>query len=199
MKRKRVLLTTMVVIINSTMGSSLPSMAIPYMAKEWGVTAENQMPLPIATFLMGFVLGPLMCMYTCLFAPCKEPLKRLTQPWFPGGPLSEQYGRRVVVVSSFTMFIIWTMACALAPSWHAFLALRFFCGAFASAPIAAVSGILADVYADPIARGRAMAYFMAVCPLSTKKDFYLFSCLLTFGMVDDCVWTPFRSHYLGES
>lgn len=68
-----------------------------------------------------------------------------------------------MVVSSFSMFIVWTLACALAPSWHAFLAFRFLCGAFASAPIAAVSGILADVYADPVARGRAMAYFMAVC------------------------------------
>ncbi|KAK8078491.1 major facilitator superfamily transporter [Apiospora saccharicola] len=139
MKRRCVLLTTMAIIINSTLGSSLPSMAIPYMAQEWGVTTQNQMPLPIATFLMGFVLGPLLCM----------------------GPLSEQYGRRIVVVSSFTMFIVWTLACALAPNWHAFLAFRFLCGAFASAPIAAVSGIMADVYVDPVARGRAMAYFMA--------------------------------------
>lgn len=54
----------MAIIINSTLGSSLPSMAIPYMTKEWGVTAESQMPLPIATFLMGFVLGPLMCKHT---------------------------------------------------------------------------------------------------------------------------------------
>ncbi|KAK7978606.1 Citrinin biosynthesis cluster MFS transporter mrr1 [Apiospora saccharicola] len=138
MKRRCVLLTTMAIIINSTLGSSLPSMAIPYMAQEWGVTTQNQMPLPIATFLMGFVLGPLL--------------------W---GPLSEQYGRRIVVVSSFTMFIVWTLACALAPNWHAFLAFRFLCGAFASAPIAAVSGIMADVYVDPVARGRAMAYFMA--------------------------------------
>ncbi|KAK8093694.1 Polyamine transporter 3 [Apiospora hydei] len=138
-KRNRVLLTTMVLIINSTLGSSLPSMAIPYMAKAWGVTAQEQMPLPIATFLMGFVLGPMMCM----------------------GPLSEQYGRRIVVVSTFSIFTIWTLACALAPSWPAFLVFRFLCGAFASAPIAAVAGIIADVYADPVARGRAMAYFMA--------------------------------------
>ncbi|KAK8039869.1 major facilitator superfamily transporter [Apiospora rasikravindrae] len=137
-KRNRVLLTTMVLIINSTLGSSLPSMAIPYMAKEWGVTAQEQMPLPIATFLMGFVLGPMM--------------------W---GPLSEQYGRRIVVVSTFSVFTIWTLACALAPNWPAFLVFRFLCGAFASAPIAAVAGVIADVYADPVARGRAMAYFMA--------------------------------------
>ena len=58
-----VLITTMAIIINSTMGSSLPSMAVPYIAKEWDVTAQEQMALPIATFLMGFVLGPMTCTY----------------------------------------------------------------------------------------------------------------------------------------
>ena len=58
-----VLITCMTIIINSTMGSSLPSMAVPYMAEEWDVTAQDQMALPIATFLIGFVLGPMTC--TC--------------------------------------------------------------------------------------------------------------------------------------
>ncbi|KAK8086231.1 hypothetical protein PG994_001205, partial [Apiospora phragmitis] len=110
----------------------------PHNWTHWGVTAQEQMPLPIATFLMGFVLGPMT--------------------WVP---LSEQYGRRIVVVSTFSIFTIWTMACALAPSWPAFLVFRFLCGAFASASIAVVTGYIADVYADPVARGRAMAYFMA--------------------------------------
>ncbi|KAK8863362.1 Polyamine transporter 3 [Apiospora arundinis] len=137
-KRRMVLIATMTIVIDSTLGSSLPSMAIPYMTKEWGVTAPEQMPLPIATFLMGFVLGPMT--------------------W---GPLSEQYGRRIVVISTFSMFTIWTLACALAPNWPAFLVFRFLSGAFASAPIVVVAGIIADVYGDPVARGRAMAYFMA--------------------------------------
>lgn len=60
------------------------------------------------------------------------------------------------------MFTIWTLACALAPNWPALLVFRFLCGAFASSPIAVVAGIIADVYGDPLDRGRAMAYFMAV-------------------------------------
>ncbi|KAK8129381.1 bicyclomycin resistance protein, partial [Apiospora kogelbergensis] len=137
-KRSMVLITCMTIIINSTMGSSLPSMAVPYMAEEWDVTAQDQMALPIATFLIGFVLGPMT--------------------W---GPLSEQYGRRIVIISTFSMFTIWTLACALAPNWPALLVFRFLCGAFASSPIAVVAGIIADVYGDPLDRGRAMAYFMA--------------------------------------
>ncbi|KAI0181613.1 major facilitator superfamily transporter [Hypoxylon sp. FL1284] len=133
-----ILVTTMVTVINSTMGSALPSMAIPFMTKEWGVTSQPQLVLPISTFLMGYVFGPLM--------------------W---GPLSEQVGRRNLSLTCFTMFLIWTMACALAPNWPAMLVFRYFVGLFASAPIAVTTGILADIFQDPVTRGRAMAWFMA--------------------------------------
>ncbi|XXG97321.1 hypothetical protein Hte_003617 [Hypoxylon texense] len=132
-----ILVTTMVTVINSTMGSALPSMAIPYMTKEWGVTSEIQFVLPISTFLMGYVFGPMV--------------------W---GPMSEHVGRRNLSVGCFMMFTIWTMACALAPNWPAMLVFRFLVGTFASAPIAVTTGILADVFHDPVTRGRAMAWFM---------------------------------------
>lgn len=60
------------------------------------------------------------------------------------------------------MFMIWTMACALAPNWPAMLVFRFFVGTFASAPIAVVTGQLADIFNSPVTRGRAMAWFMVV-------------------------------------
>ena len=68
-----------------------------------------------------------------------------------------------MIIGTFSMFTVWTLACALAPNWSALLVFRFLCGAFASAPIAVVAGIIADIYGDALARGRAMAYFMAVC------------------------------------
>ena len=77
-------------------------------------------------------------------------------------PLSEQYGRRDLTVSTFLLFTLSTMACALAPSWPAFLVFRLFAGVFASAPIAVVTGIFADIYGDARTRGRGMALFMVV-------------------------------------
>lgn len=62
------------------------------------------------------------------------------------------------------MFCIWTLACALAPNWPAFLVFRLLVGVFASAPIALVAGIVADVYGEYRTRGRAMASFFAVSP-----------------------------------
>jgi len=77
-------------------------------------------------------------------------------------PLSEQFGRRWLVVGTFVMFCTWTLACALAPNWPAFLIFRLLVGVFASAPIALVAGIMADIYGEYRTRGRAMASFFAV-------------------------------------
>lgn len=66
------------------------------------------------------------------------------------------------MVSSFVGFTLFTMACALAPNWPAFLVFRLFCGVNASSAIAVVGGLYADVFGDPVIRGRAMAIFMVV-------------------------------------
>lgn len=138
-KKAAVVFATVMLVLNSTMGSALPSMAVPYIAKDFGVTSQEQMVLPISVFLIGYVFGPII--------------------W---GPLSEHFGRRNLSIATFTLFTVFTMACALAPNWPAFLIFRFFCGALASAPIAVVAGILADIFLHPRERGRAFAIFMVV-------------------------------------
>ncbi|RFU30930.1 hypothetical protein B7463_g5429, partial [Scytalidium lignicola] len=138
-KSKKILIVfiTAVLVINSTMSSALPSMAIPNITMEFGVTSSEQQVLPISIFLIGYVFGPLI--------------------W---GPLSEHFGRRNLTIATFTGFTIFTMACALAPNWRALLVFRLLCGVFAGAPIAIIAGILADVYGEPRTRGRAFAIFM---------------------------------------
>lgn len=51
----------MILVVNSTMGSSLPSMAIPFIMAEWGITEQEKKVLPISTYLIGYVLGPIIC------------------------------------------------------------------------------------------------------------------------------------------
>ncbi len=48
-----ILITTMLNILNSTMGSALPSNAIPFMAAEWHVTSSIQQVLPMSMYLVG--------------------------------------------------------------------------------------------------------------------------------------------------
>jgi MFS family permease len=69
------------------------------------------------------------------------------------------------MVIGFVMYTIWTMACAVAPDWPALLIFRFLAGVFASAPIACVGGLYADIFSDPTSRGMAMAYFMVATTL----------------------------------
>ncbi|KAL8979124.1 MAG: hypothetical protein Q9177_006222, partial [Variospora cf. flavescens] len=133
-----VLSVGIVSVVNSTFGSSLPSGAIDYLAEYFHVTSQAQLVLPISLFLVGYVFGPIV------FAP-----------------LSESYGRRIIMVVTFVFFTIFTMACALAPNWPFFLIFRLLCGITASSPIAVVGGMVADAYKDPRIRGRAMAFFMA--------------------------------------
>lgn len=66
------------------------------------------------------------------------------------------------MVTTFVFFTIFTLACAVAPNWPFFLVFRLLSGITASSAIAVVGGLFADIYSDPIIRGRAMAFFMAV-------------------------------------
>lgn len=92
------------------------------------------------------------------------------------------------------MFMIWTLACAVAPNWSAFLIFRFFTGSFASAPNALVAGILSDIYGDPRSRGRAMAWFMAV-----SRTFYVSPLVLDANgsSSDYRMGPPLRPDYIG--
>lgn len=114
------------------MGSSTASNEIPALQAVFNVPDGSQTVLPATTYLIGFVLGPLV------FAP-----------------LSEQYGRRTILVSTLCLYIIFTMATALAPNWAAFLVFRFLAGTFASPPMSVTGGSIADVFADKVERGQA--------------------------------------------
>ena len=129
----------MIVVVNSTMGSSLPSNAIPVISEYFQITSPSAQILPISMYLFGYVMGP-----------------------FLFRPLSEAYGRRSVMIGSF-FYTIFTMACALAPNFPALLIFRILVGINASSPISVTGGIYADIYDDPVTRGRAMAVFMGVC------------------------------------
>ena len=66
------------------------------------------------------------------------------------------------MIWSFIPFTIFTLGCAVAPNWPTFLVFRLLSGFMASSPIAVVGGLYADIFGDPVSRGRAMAVFMTV-------------------------------------
>ncbi|GKZ33079.1 hypothetical protein AbraIFM66950_002854 [Aspergillus brasiliensis] len=137
-KKMYTVLTALFLVLNSGISSALPSNVVPDIMREFNVTGSPQKVLPTAVFLIGYVVGPL------LFSP-----------------LSETIGRRPVLLYSFTVFLLGTIACAFAPNWPAMLVFRFICGAMGAAPQTVVGGVYADVFQTPRVRGRAMAFYMA--------------------------------------
>ena len=129
----------MLTVLNSTLGSALPSGAMDFIAADFGITNQQQLVLPITTYLIGYVLGPILF-----------------------GPLSETYGRRPVLVWTFAGYTIFSLACAVAPNFAAIVIFRLFAGTFASSPTTVVGGLYADIFSDPKTKGRSMAGYMAV-------------------------------------
>ncbi|RAL59811.1 hypothetical protein DID88_000440 [Monilinia fructigena] len=113
-----ILFVGVLVVINSTMGSSLPSNAIPYIASHFHITSEYAKVLPMSMYLLGYVLGPLVF--------C---------------PLSEQYGRRTIMLATFFGYTVFTLGCALTPTWGGLLAFRILAGINASSPISVCGGV----------------------------------------------------------
>lgn len=150
-QRKKIFIVLLVLntVINSTLSSALPSGISTLLAEAFDIDSEEELVLPTSIYILGYVLGPLVF-----------------------GPLSETIGRRRVMIPTFSGFTIATLACALVRSWAGLVILRFLAGAAASAPITIVGGIYADIYDDPVSRGRAMALFMAVSN-HTFVNFYL--------------------------
>ncbi|KAH8645400.1 major facilitator superfamily domain-containing protein [Xylariales sp. PMI_506] len=120
------------------MGSAITSNLIEYLQQTFHVPSGPQTILPASLYLIGFVFGPLIF-----------------------GPLSESYGRRPIIRAGFILYMLATLACALAPNWVSFLVFRLFTGIFAAPPNSIMGGVIADVFDDSKTRGRAMLVWSA--------------------------------------
>ncbi|PWW78652.1 MFS general substrate transporter [Tuber magnatum] len=130
-----------ITVSNSTFASSLPSGASSYIRADLDITSPEITSLTISIFLIGYVVGPIF------FAP-----------------VSEFYGRRWVSIIAFSWYTAMSIGCALAPNIGALLGFRFLTGVGASAPLSIAGAQLADLWDDPIKRGRLVAIF-CVCTM----------------------------------
>lgn len=122
------------------LASSMVAPAVPLIMKEFHSSNETVASLVVSIYLLGYAIGPLGL-----------------------APLSEIYGRLPVYHACNAMFVIWTMACALAPSIGPLLVFRVLAGIAGSCPLTIGGGSIADLIAQE-KRGAAMAIF-ALGPL----------------------------------
>lgn len=77
-KKIFVIFLGIVMVLNSTIGSSIASGATQEISRYFHVSNQEQLVLPVSIYLVGYVLGPLVF-----------------------GPLSEAYGRKWVMIGTF--------------------------------------------------------------------------------------------------
>jgi MFS family permease len=104
--------------------------------RHFGSTNETLGAFVTSIYILGYAFGPLVI-----------------------APLSEMYGRSLLYNINNLLFLIFTIACAVANSLGALIAFRFLVGIAASAPITLGAGTIADII--PVERrGAAMALWI---------------------------------------
>lgn len=141
-KRKRWLATITVSLFTfiSPVSSSMVAPALPQLQQDLNLGSRFLANLALSVFILGFALGPLVL-----------------------GPLSELFGRRIVLQISMLFYIAFNLGCAFATNGAEIIAFRFLSGLGGSAPLGIGGGVLADLWL-PTERGRAMALY-SLAPL----------------------------------
>ncbi|KAK6210758.1 hypothetical protein LQW54_005963 [Pestalotiopsis sp. IQ-011] len=122
---------------NRIMVSTIMAPALPALARELHMsTTESVMSLSI--YVLATALGPLLI-----------------------GPLSEMYGRQVVLHASNAWFLLWNIVCGFANTKELLIASRFLAGFGASAIYSLAGGVLGDVWPAE-QRGRSLGLYILI-------------------------------------
>lgn len=104
--------------------SSILAPAIEFLNEEFGNADLTVGSFPVSIYLLGYSVGPLFL-----------------------SPLSEIYGRHVVLVAANITFCAWMIGCALAPTLDTLIVFRFFAGVGGSGCLTIGGGIISDMIA----------------------------------------------------
>ncbi|KAI0908205.1 major facilitator superfamily domain-containing protein [Ustulina deusta] len=133
-RRKWVVVTCLSLItLFSPLSSSILAPAINAVEAEFGSADTTKASLPVSIFLLGYAVGPLFL-----------------------SPLSEIYGRAVVLSSANAFFCVWHIGCALAPSLDALIVFRFLCGVGGAGCMTLGGAVIGDLF-PVIERGKALS------------------------------------------
>ncbi|KAK0941979.1 hypothetical protein LTR29_006397 [Friedmanniomyces endolithicus] len=124
----------------SPVSSSMVAPALPRMDADLGITEQVTSQMLLSIFILAYAIGPLVL-----------------------GPLSEVYGRVIVLQLANLFFLVFNLACGFATTAPQMLVFRFLAGLGGSAPLAIGGGILADCF-RPEERGKAIGVY-SLAPL----------------------------------
>ncbi|KAH7381621.1 major facilitator superfamily domain-containing protein [Pyrenochaeta sp. MPI-SDFR-AT-0127] len=124
----------------SPISSSMIAPALTSISAEFNITSEVEASLTLSIFVLAYAIGPLFL-----------------------GPLSEIYGRVIVLQLSNLFYLAWNLGCGFAQSSGQLMVFRFLSGLGGSAPLAIGGGVLSDCF-FPEQRGRAISIY-SLAPL----------------------------------
>ena len=124
----------------SPVASSMVAPALDDIGQELHVYNPTLKALMLSIFLLAYAIGPLIV-----------------------GPLSEIYGRVLVLQFSNLFFVVFNLGCGFARTGPQMIICRFFAGLGGSAPLSIGGGVLSDCW-HPEQRGRAIAIY-SLAPL----------------------------------
>ncbi|KAL4805903.1 major facilitator superfamily domain-containing protein [Aspergillus unguis] len=141
MKKKwSIVLTVSCFTLISPVSSSMVAPALSTLAKDLNITDAVESQLTLSIFVLAYAVGPLFL-----------------------GPLSEIYGRVIVLQLANLVYLIFNIACGVSQTKTQMIVFRFFSGLGGSAPLAAGGGVLSDCF-RPEERGKSVAIY-SLAPL----------------------------------
>jgi multidrug resistance protein len=114
--------------------------ALTSIGKEFNVTSEIELSLLLSVFVLAYAVGPLFL-----------------------GPLSEIYGRVIILQLSNLLYLFFNLGCGLSQTKAQLIIFRFLSGLGGSAPLAVGGGVLSDLF-NAENRGRAISIY-SLAPL----------------------------------
>lgn len=114
--------------------------ALTAIAREFNITNQVEESLTLSIFVLAYAIGPLFL-----------------------GPLSEMYGRVIVLQISNLLYLFFNLGCGLAQTKGQMIAFRFLSGLGGSAPLALGGGVLSDLFTAE-ERGKAISIY-SLAPL----------------------------------
>ncbi|KAI0101659.1 major facilitator superfamily domain-containing protein [Nemania sp. FL0031] len=124
----------------SPISSSLVAPALEKIGDELNITQDFERNLTLSIFVLAYAIGPLV--------------------W---GPLSELYGRVIVLQLVNLIYLFFNLGCGLARTKGELIAFRFLAGLGGSAPLAIGGGVLSDLF-NAEDRGKALSIY-SLAPL----------------------------------
>ncbi|KUI54867.1 hypothetical protein VP1G_02271 [Cytospora mali] len=124
----------------SPVSSTMTAPALDYIAAELNITTEIEKQLSLSIFILAYAIGPLLL-----------------------GPLSEIYGRVIVLQLSNLFYLFFNLGCGLCHTKVQLIVFRFIAGFGGSGPLAIGGGVLSDLFTAE-ERGKAISIY-SLAPL----------------------------------